>query len=102
MYTPDVKAALLQVWEACGWICSKRLSPFLPEIVSVLEREGELALAPDTRRLLVQMSPATIDRMLAAHRYRRDEGRPAATPGTLLKAKVPVRTFADWEDVGPG
>jgi hypothetical protein len=79
VYTPDVKAALLQVWEACGRICSKRLAPFLPEIVAVLQREGELALAPDTRRLLVQMSPATIDR-----------------------TKVPVRTFADWEDVGPG
>ncbi|MBC7221096.1 hypothetical protein H5T55_06500 [Candidatus Bipolaricaulota bacterium] len=102
VYTPDVKAALLQVWEVCGRICSKRLAPFLPEIVSVLEREGELALAPDTRRLLVQLSPATIDRMLVTHRYRRDTGRPAAKPGTLLKAKVPVRTFADWEGVVPG
>lgn len=102
MYTPDVKAALLQVWEACGRICSKRLAPFLPEIVAVLQREGELALALETRRLLVQMSPATIDRMLATHRYRRERGRPAAKPGTLLKARVPVRTFADWEDVGPG
>ncbi|QAA75905.1 MAG: Mobile element protein [Candidatus Bipolaricaulis sibiricus] len=102
VYTPDVKAALLQVWEVCGRICSKRLAPFLPEIVSVLEREGELAVAPDTRRLLVQLSPATIDRMLVTHRYRRDTGRPATKPGTLLKAKVPVRTFADWEAVGPG
>ncbi len=88
VYTPDVKAALLQVWEVCGRICSKRLAPFLPEIVSVLEREGEIAVPPDTRRLLVQMSPAMIDRMLVTHRYR--------------KAKVPVRTFADWEDVGLG
>ena len=42
MYTPDVKAALLQVWEACGCICSKCLAPCLPEIVAVLKREGEL------------------------------------------------------------
>jgi len=40
--------------------------------------------------------------MPSTHRYRRDAGRPVAKPGTFLKAKVPVRTFADWEDVGPG
>lgn len=102
LYTPDVKAALLQVWEVCGRICSKRLAPFLPEIVSVLEREREIALAPDTRRLLVQMSPATIDRLLVTHRYCRGGGRAAIKPGTALMAKVPVRTFADWEGVGPG
>jgi hypothetical protein len=28
MYTRDVKAALLQVWEAYGRICSKHRSPF--------------------------------------------------------------------------
>ena len=44
VYTPDVKAALLQVWEACGGICSKCLAPFLPEIVAVLKREGELTI----------------------------------------------------------
>ena len=102
VYTPDVKAALLQVWEVCGRVCSKRLAPFLPEIVAILEREGELGLPPNTKRLLVQLSPATIDRMLSTHRYRRDGGRPAPKPGSPLKAKVPVRTFADWEDVGPG
>ena len=41
VYTPDVKAALLQVWEACGCICSKCLAPFLPEIVAVLKRAKE-------------------------------------------------------------
>jgi len=37
VYTPDVKAALLEVWEACECICSKCLAPFLPEIVAVLK-----------------------------------------------------------------
>lgn len=102
VYTPDVKAALLQVWEVCGRICSKRLAPFLPEIVAVLEREGEVKLRPDTKRLLVQMSAATIDRLLSTHRYRKERGRCTTKPGTLLKAKVPVRTFADWDNVRPG
>jgi len=102
IYTPDVKAALLQVWEVCGRICSKRLSPFLPEIVAVLEREGELGLPPDTRRLLVQMSPATIDRLLRIHRYRRHRGRCTTKPGTLLTHAVPIRTFGEGDGVRPG
>jgi hypothetical protein len=102
VYTPDVKAALLQVWEVCGRICSKRLAPFLPEIVAVLEREGELAIAPATRKLLVQMSPATIDRLLSTHRLRRERGRCTTKPGTLLKQAVPIRTCGEWEGVRPG
>jgi len=49
IYTPDVKAALLEVWEACGCICSKRLAPFLPEIVAVLKQKRVLA-SPDVPR----------------------------------------------------
>jgi hypothetical protein len=102
VYTPDVKAALLQVWEAYGHICSKRLAPFLTEGVEVLERAGELKIPPDTKRLLVRMSAATIDRLLRTHRYRRGKGRCTTKPGSLLKDKIPVRTFADWNDVHPG
>jgi len=102
VYTPQVKAALLQVWEVCGYICSKRLAPFLPEMVAVLKREGELKLPPETERLLVQMSPATIDRLLRTHRLRRPRSRCTTKPGTLLKHKIPVRTFADWDDAHPG
>jgi hypothetical protein len=54
VYTPDVKAALLQVWEVCGQICPKRLASFPPEIVAVLKREGELKVPPETKRLLVR------------------------------------------------
>jgi len=102
VYTPDVKAALLTVWEACGCICSKRLAPFLPEIVAVLKREGELTVRPETEKLLVRLSPATIDRLLNTHRPEPLRGRSTTKPGTLLKGQIPVRTFADWDDARPG
>lgn len=98
VYTNEVQAALIQVWEACGRICSKRLAPFLAEMVAVLEREGELRLPPDTERLLVRMSPATIDRLLRKSRYRRP--RCSTKPGTLLKHAIPIRTCADWDEDG--
>ncbi len=46
--------ALEQIWEVCGRICSKRLQPFLPEMVKVLERCGELQLPEQTKTLLLQ------------------------------------------------
>ncbi|MEM1907689.1 MAG: transposase family protein [Thermosphaera sp.] len=101
-YAPDVKATLLAVWEACGYICSKRLAPFLPEIVAVLKRHGELRLRPETERLLLQVSPATIDRLLRPHRPKPLRGRTTTKPGTLLKHQIPVRTFADWDESKPG
>jgi len=67
LYTPDVKAALLEVWEACGQICSKRLAPFLPEIVAMLKREGELNIQRETEKLLMQVSAAIIDCLLRTH-----------------------------------
>jgi hypothetical protein len=39
---PDVIAGLVQVWEVSDLLCGKRLQPFLPELVKVLERHGEI------------------------------------------------------------
>ena len=49
------------------------------------------------------MSAATIDRVLKAYRHR-GLRRPFCTikPGSLLKAAIPIRTFADWDDKRPG
>lgn len=63
-YTSDVQSAFVFVWEAAGRICTKRLIPFLPEIVGVLERKGHLDLAEETRSLLLTLSAATADRLL--------------------------------------
>ncbi len=39
-YGADVHAALRRAWEAANGTCSKRLVPFLPEFVPVVERHG--------------------------------------------------------------
>lgn len=101
-YTGSVVAALVKVWRVCGRICGKRLQPFLPEVVAVLERHGELILDEETRRLLLQMSAATIDRKLAPFRQQQGRGLSTTRAGGLLKHTIPIRTFADWDDVRPG
>jgi len=87
----------------CDGICGKRLAPYLEEIVPVLERWGELVLDEETRRKLIVISPATIDRMLAPARKRYQlRARSQTKPGTLLKHQIPVRTFSDWDELRPG
>ncbi|MCK5248160.1 transposase family protein [Candidatus Bipolaricaulota bacterium] len=102
-YDKDVLAALKKVWMICDGICGKRLAPFLAEIVPVLERWGELTLDKETRRKLIGISPATIDRMLAPARKRYQlRARSQTKPGTLLKHQIPIRTFSDWDELRPG
>ncbi len=102
-YTDTIVQALTFIWQVCGCICSKRLKPFLPEMASVLERLGHLHLSGEDRQLLVKISRSTIDRLLAPARKRlQPRGRSTTKPGTLLKKAIPIRTFADWNEDGPG
>ena len=103
IYQGEVVNALEQVWEIYGRICSKRLHPFLPEGVLVLERCHELSLSPEIKLLLLSMSRATIDRCLRKARFTHPQhGLSTTKPGSLLKKAIPVRTFTPWEDEHPG
>lgn len=102
VYQGAVVQALEQIWEICGRICSKRLKPFLPEIIGVLERHQELSLTPEIKALLLDMSRATIDRCLKGARFEKGHGLSTTKPGTLLKSAIAVRTWADWDDARPG
>lgn len=90
-YTGKVVEALIEIWEICGRICSKRLQPFLPEMITVLERHQEIQLSAETKMLLLEMSSATIDRRLKQERYKSRRGLSTTKPGTLLKKSIPVR-----------
>ncbi len=101
-YGAAVAEALRVVWEATDRLCSKRLHPFLPELVRVLRRHGERAMTAEIEAQLCRMSPSTIDRLLRS--WRRLGGRrPFITtkPGSLLKSSIPIRTFTDWQEDRP-
>jgi hypothetical protein len=102
-YTQEVTDALALIWKVCDHIASRRLHPFLPEMVRILERQGTLQLTPATRGLLLQVSRPTIDRLLRpARRALVPHGRATTKPGTLLKQSIPIRTWAGWSDAKPG
>ena len=102
IYQGEVIVALEQIWEICGRICSKRLHPFLPEMVRVLERTGDLRISAETKALLLQMSRSTIDRCLVPTRQTHPHGLSTTKPGSLLKKVIPLRTYTPWDEEKPG
>lgn len=102
VYRGEVVEVLEEIWEVYGRICSKRLHPYLPEGIKVLERCGELELSAETKELLLRISRSTIDRCLARVRFKSAHGLSTTKPGTLLKKNIPIRTFADWSEDKPG
>jgi hypothetical protein len=101
VYSQAVREALVILWEAADRICGKRLKAILPDLIAALERHGHLTLDPTVRHLVLAVSPATIDRLLAPIRgtagHRRKQKRT-----TKSGREIPVRTFADWKEPEPG
>jgi len=102
-YGGEVVDALHQTWEATDRLCSKRLRPFLGELVRVMRQHGEIHISAPVEAQLCQMIPATIDRLLRPWRRLGGQRHLCTTkPGSLLKSSVPIRTFADWQEGSPG
>jgi len=101
IYDEAVHEALIIIWESADRICSKRLKALMPILVGALERHGHLALGAELRELLLGISAATIDRLLAPQRAD-GAGRRRRRSNGLLRSQIPVCTFADWGDPPPG
>lgn len=102
-YDPDVIRALEKCWAVLNAPAGKRLAPMLAELVPLLRRHGELHLDDDAAVLLAGMSAATIDRKLATARAKMlPRGRSHTKPGSILKSKIAMRTWADHDEDSPG
>jgi len=104
-YQAGDQAVLQACWLIADRICGKRLAPYLGELLAQLAACD--ALPPEATPAVVarvgKMSPATVDRLVAAARPawpRRGLG--TTKPGTLLKQQIPIRTFAQWDEGRPG
>ena len=102
-YGGDVLKVLIKVWELMDYICGKRLAAALPQVLPKLVQFNEVRGSKKVMQKLLQISPATIDRLLEAQRQKMTlKNRGGTKPGTLLKSQIPVRTFADWDEARPG
>lgn len=102
VYWGEVVEVLAQIWEIYGHIRCKRLQPFLPEAIRVLERCQETNPSQATKELLLKISSASIDRCLHSIRLQTPHGLSTTKPGSRLKHLIPVRTFTEWDEQHPG
>lgn len=102
-YDEKVLSALRKIWAIMDCICGKRLEGVMGELIPVLEEHGEIELDTATKQKLLNISASTIDRVLAPERKRLlSRTRSRTKPGTLLKHKIPIKTFSQWDEQKPG
>ena len=97
-YGAKVTTALVQIWELFDFPCGQRLAPVLREQTERLRISGGLKCSQEVADLLREVSPKTIDRLLAREREvrgLRQHRRPPVHP--LLYQRVPVKTAAEWD-----
>ena len=89
------------IWLAAEQPCGKHLAPALPLWLPHYQRHhGQLTARQ--REQLRQISPATLDRLLAPARAQHPlRGRCGTKPGGLLKTQIPIRT-GTWDVTRPG
>lgn len=101
IYDEAVKEALIVLWEASDRICGKRLKAIIPVLLVSLEKHKRLKLDAGVRERLLAVSAATIDRLLRPIRSHSQSAK-RSRPAHKARAKVAIKTFADWDNVTPG
>jgi hypothetical protein len=98
-----VRDAVVALWESSDRVCGKRLVAMIPALLPALERHGRLTPTNEGRGLLLSVSAATIDRMLAGLKITAAGGRRRRVGFySAIRREVPIRTFNDWRDPPPG
>ena len=102
LYTPDVKAALKDVWHAGNEVCAELLSPIISEYIHILQRDSMWKHSAEATLKLQQMSLGTLKRRIGEFfKIRRGRKGISSTKPSALKRIVPV-FCGPWEDKPPG
>lgn len=101
-YKGDLDRVLRLIWESYDQICAERLHPNLLRLAEQLEAHGEVALTPQLKAQLSQISLTTVTQRL--QHFRQDTPQlPRRTPGphNLALADVPMQRLP-WDETVPG
>ena len=101
-YAVEEANALATLADLFDDICSKRLRAAMDVELPRLYQTGALRISSACYQKLLRVSPATMDRLRARYRLQRGQRRSFTKPGTLLKHRIPIRTWADWTEDRPG
>jgi hypothetical protein len=101
-YTPDVTAALKEIWDIGDEACGELLHPQIKEYVLILKRDKMWKHSDEATEKLLVMSEHTVRRCVAEFekarggRYGLSSTRPSA-----LKSIIPIFK-GPWKDLPPG
>ena len=99
-YDEEVKEPLKKIWMMSDQMCSKLLKAIMPVYVRSYEkRHGTLART--MRRKLLDISPASMDRLLSSEKVATAKWRRRPNAGQCIKNTVPIRCEA-WDVSAPG
>jgi hypothetical protein len=97
----EIQSVVQYIWRQAEQPCGKRLVPILRQWLPYYERRFE-RLSRGHRKLIGQISAATLDRLLAPARAEQvGPGRGGTKPGSLLRSEIPIRT-GTWDLSRPG
>lgn len=94
---------LKKLWKTSNYCCGQLLVAAIPQLLPVMKRTGDMIATSEQEQLLLQISSATINRLLKPERKKLGvKGRSGTKPGTLLKRQIPVRIYTSWNEQLPG
>lgn len=105
LYADNLITPLRLLWQVAGYPCSKRLQPQLGCLIDKLLQFHELKLCDNQERLLRQIKPSSIDRLLAGEKdlSKKEFGLSGTKRSPLLKTLIPIRTqfsYQEYKDPG--
>lgn len=100
-YTPGIIKFLKDLWSMMNLMCSKRLKGAILLCLPFYQK-GKNKLTEEEVKLLMKISPATIDRILSSRKGQRSKrGLCTTKPGSMLRNMIPVKT-GQWDESRPG
>jgi hypothetical protein len=101
-YTPDVTAALFDIWEAGDEVCGELLHPIIKEYVDILIRDDMWTHSDETTDKLLFISEATVKRRVRKFmKARRIKKGISSTKPSHIKHLVPI-FMGPWKNKPPG
>lgn len=102
IYTPDVTAALKEVWDIGDEVCGELLHPQIREYVEILRRDKQWTHSSEATKKLLAMSEHTVRRRVAVFEKARSMRKGlSSTKPSALKAIIPIFK-GPWKDLPPG
>ena len=101
-YTPDVTAALKDVWDASNGACGELLHPMIGEHVGILKRDGKWKHSDEATGKLLAMKEMTVKRRVDNFEKVRRKGQGfSSTSPSNIKTIIPI-SVGEWKDAEPG